>query len=125
MSQAQKRELLGQSVAAVITTALIAAPLILPPSGSAPVSSEAPLPAQSYAEMVPSVVVADGTLSSPVVEPRRRAARPRVERSGTMAAAIAPSRGDVRKTLPRKLTGWLTGDGSVTVRPFPTVVAIQ
>jgi hypothetical protein len=39
--------------------------------------------------------------------------------------AMAADRGAPRKAFSRKLTGWLVGDGTVTVRPFPTVSVRQ
>lgn len=138
LSSAQKRDLLGQAVAAVITTALIAAPLITPPSGGAD-AADGTLPAQSFAGAVTAVAVTEGRRV-----PRQQAvARPRAHASGRlMAAAVpaialqpqvvgtsgytraglgSPSRSESRRPLSRKLTGWLTGDGTHTVRPFPTL----
>lgn len=145
LSSAQKRDLLGQAVAAVITTALIAAPLLTPPPGSVDVSSETTLPAQSFAAAV-TAVPAEATISRALPQ-RPRVSRARVRVEGTlMASAVpssvmqpaavgtsgyagavdaAPERTGVRKPLSRKLTNWLTGDGTLSVRPFPTVAVRQ
>ena len=134
LSSVQRRDLLGQAVAAVITTALIAAPLVTPPSETADVAS---LPAQSFAAAVAAVAVGD-MQTSPVVRERIRvaASRARLRASTRFAsAAVAPiavlpqavgtsgatPASAPRKPLSRRLTGWLTGDGTHTVRPFPSV----
>jgi hypothetical protein len=150
LSPAQKRDLVGQAVAAVITTALIAAPLINPPSSGADVSSETALPAQSFVGAVTAVAVKDA--ATPIATARRPRAitRGRLRTDGRLIASAvppmmmqpnviamtqlrtvgtsgyvpgvdaAPERSGSRKPLSRKVTGWLTGDGSHTVRPFPT-----
>jgi hypothetical protein len=153
LSSAQKRDLLGQTVAAVITTALIAAPFITPPAGSGDVSSETTLPAQSLVSVVPSVTaVSRGVPVRKIQRPRaatRAAAtvapwyvRASVDADRTLMATAMPAmtlqpqvvatagdtRGDrdtARRPLSRRLTGWLTGDGSVTVRPFPTLATAR
>jgi len=145
LSSAQKRDLLGQAVAAVITTALIAAPLLTSPSGSVDVSSETTLPAQSFAAAV-TAVPAEATISR--VLPRRpRVSRARIRTEGTLMASAVPAttmqpaavgtsgyagvvdavpeRAGTRKPLSRKLMTWLTGDGTVSVRPFPTIAERQ
>lgn len=151
LSWAQKRDLAGQAVAAVVTTALIAAPFITPPPGSRGASSEPTLPAQSFVGVAAAVSVADADPIS-VVRPRARAAaRPararletrlvanagpavaiQAEAIGTSGASgsVAVAEMDVdretqRKPLARKLTGWLTGDGTHAIRPFPTVATRQ
>lgn len=122
LSHAQKRELLVQAVAAVITTALIAAPLITPPAGGAHVSSETALPAYSFAGVVHAVAVADvDTRIIRVTPPARARARTRVRTEIQGIANATNERSEPRKALGRKLTGWLTGDGTIAVRPFPTV----
>jgi hypothetical protein len=137
LSSAQKRDLLGQALAAVITTALIAAPLITPSSGG-PDVAESTLPAQSFAGTVPAIALAEERPAAP-----QQVARARVRASGRLMASAVPAmalqprvmastgyarlmtasaaRSESRKPLSRKLTGWLTGDGTHTVRPFPTV----
>jgi hypothetical protein len=142
LSSAQKRALLGQAVAAVITTALMAAPFVTPPSGSADVSPETTLPAQSFARVVAAVAVERASASvalpksgtaartRPRPEPRLMAAavpaialQPvAVGTSGySRGAAAVTERAGSRKGLSTRVAGWLVGDGSVTVRPFPTV----
>ena len=126
LSHAQKRELLAHAVAAVVTTALIAAPLVTPPAGSANVSSETVLPAHSYAGAVPAVAVEEVEalpVASPPPSPVR--IRPRVRPEALVAANVAPQRGEGRKPLGRKLTGWLVGDGSIAIRPFPAVPEVR
>lgn len=136
LSYAQKRDLLGQAVAALITTALIAAPLVTPPGDSSD-SPMAALPAASFAAPVATIVVADAA-PSPLLREMARATesrrRIRGTRYGSMAAAPAmvvaretpvgtSGRDAARKPLSRRLTGWLTGNGTHSVRPFPTVAA--
>ena len=135
LSFAQKRDLFGQAVAAVITTALIAAPLVTP----AP--ETALIPAFPIVAAMPSpLVVAPGALREfapaslaarrfrayesagtpvPTAGPLARTAfAASIMRVGSSATRDAP-----RKTLSRRLTGWLTGSGTHSVRPFPTVRA--
>ena len=142
LSSAQKRDLLGQAFAAVVTTALIAAPFLGPSSGSTE-SPEGPLPAQSFAGAVSVVTVAERA-NVPRPRPIVRAKRPAAER--LMASAVpvtmlqpqavvasgdlrdlddTPMRSAPRKPFSRKLTGWLTGDGTHTVRPFPTIPSVR
>ena len=116
LSSAQKRALFGQALAAVITTALIAAPILTPPSGSVDATFETALPAESFAGIAMAVAVAQP--AAPRGRPTlvRGVSRAPIRTEGpVMARAVA------RKPLSRKLTGWLTGDGTHTVRPFPTV----
>ena len=144
LSFAQKRDLVSQAFAAVVTTALIAAPFIGASPGSGDVASEAPLPAQSFARVVTAVAVAEPGVS-PTLPDRPRAARPRLrtfsarlQATPVTTIAMQPAfvtasadlratseRAESRKPLTRKLTGWLTGDGTVSVRPFPTVGAVR
>lgn len=136
LSYAQKRDLLGHAVAAVITTALIAAPLITPPDdGAGP--PLAALPAASFAAPVAAIAVADVTASSLMREigrtpDSRQRTRPARDDSTAVAPATAAvqvsekpvgtsGRETPRKPLSRRLTGWLTGNGAHTVRPFPSV----
>jgi membrane-associated protease RseP (regulator of RpoE activity) len=138
LSNPQKRDLLGQAVAAVITTALIAAPLITsgPDSGDTP--PLAALPAQSFAAPVAAVAIDDLVVSVEGNElARARPVRrtPRGERGDSLALApmaVPPQRVAMaagvpralpRKPLSRRLTGWLTGSGTHAVRPFPSVSA--
>ena len=142
LSFAQKRDLLGQAVAAVVTTALIAAPLMSPAPDGGTGMPLAALPANSFAAPVAAVAVTDvAGLPGPrplsiAMEPRRTlrgtrltsAALTPVATQGSSTtevdrAAVAPreSREQPRKPLTRRLTGWLTGSGTHAVRPFPTI----
>ena len=142
LSFAQKRDLLGQAVAAVVTTALIAAPLIspTPDGGGMPLAA---LPAASYAAPVASVAVADIAGSPILRELAKTTARKRLRGTpfnsmtlvpdarqdpGLAAASEVPvtthAAGEQpRKPLARRLTGWLTGNGTHPVRPFPSIPA--
>jgi hypothetical protein len=119
LSFAQKRDLLGQAVAAIVTTALIAAPLMSPTpesTGGAP----SVLQAQSFAAPVTAVAVADVT-GRLAFRDLSQSGRPlRVRDAG---AAPRATREPSRKPMTRRLTGWLTGDGTHPVRPFPSIPA--
>jgi hypothetical protein len=155
LSLAQKRDLVGQALAAVITTALIAAPLIHPP--------DAALPAQSFAGPVSAIAIAEAQLppALQVTPAFRRAERTALARANVrpagrlsgrpLSASLAPvaaalegvalplphavgTSGSVqvtpepparaaRKPLSRRLGGWLIGDGTHSVRPFPSVAS--
>lgn len=157
LSSLQKRDLCGQAVAAVITTALIAAPLVMPAPDAAPAiavrqpqmfvaaaavvapaasTSEPPIVA-AMAAVTPQRVAVSGrrlrdrgeAISAGAAPLRRRApvmsvvARPAVESFGLAPVLIAANaaREVPRKTLSRRLTGWLIGSGTPAVRPFPSV----
>jgi hypothetical protein len=134
LSPAQKRDLVGQAVAAVMTTALIAAPLITP--------VDAVLPAQSFAGPVATVAVADVQASRELPRAVRPAARskprtpsglattpllmvaaqpPPIGTSGSLRVTADTPAAAGRKPLSRRLTGWLVGDGTHSIRPFPSV----
>lgn len=122
LSSAQKRDLFGQAVAAVITTALIAAPLIVPGAvRETGTWGEAALPAHSFAGPVAAVALADAPSSqhlSVVARPSQVTGT-----SGTARAASDVPRRAARKPISRRLTGWLVGDGAHAIRPFPTVAS--
>ena len=141
LSFAQKRDLLGQAVAAVLTTALIAAPLISPAPDGGSGRPPAALPAASYAAPVAAVAVADIAGSPILRELAKTTARTKLRSTpfnsmivmpdARQAPGFAPT-GDVpvtthaareqpRKPLARRLTGWLTGNGTHSVRPFPSI----
>lgn len=146
LSYAQKRDLLGQAVAAVLTTALIASPLITPAPGSGDAPLLTALPAESFAAPVAAVAAAAVMESTPRREWRRAtsvarklpstryvsvapaptavAPRPVATAASTMGTASA-RRDLTRTTLSRRLTGWLTGSGTHPVRPFPSVSAAR
>ena len=135
LSWTQKLDLLGMSAAAVITTALIAAPMIGPYVGN----EEGGLEAEPHSSLVVAVAVPDArpiavsTTSASVAGLRpKQPLAPRAVATGLdrivrvspaqiVAANAASSRSS--KPLGRKLAGLLTGDGTYSVRPFPTVPA--
>jgi hypothetical protein len=155
LSSAQKRDLLGHAVAAVITTALMAAPLVNSNGarGSSATDPAAPVLASAAVAGIPAV--STSSAAAPVTtltqltppaerEPQRTSAPRRRPRAGARSAALtavaapvtADSFGNMayarvtnasvldessRKPRPRKLVSWLTGDGTHSVRPFPTV----
>jgi hypothetical protein len=147
LSSAQKRDLLGQAVAAVITTAMIAAPLVAPEPVSVLSVAErsagsAPLPAVPVVALsaVPGTAIL--LAPAPVAPPRvrqRAAVRfdsvltpPASVRAEEDLAAVTPYYTPVaaaqetpRRPLGRRLTGWLTGNGTHTIRPFPTVASLR
>lgn len=139
LSYAQKRDLLGQAVAAVITTALIAAPLLTPPTDAGVESPQAALPASSFAAPVALIEVAGG-VRSPLLQDigRPAEARKRIRSVSYASMTAAPMAGSgvvsetpvgttgrkpARKPFSRRVAGWLTGNGTHTVRPFPTIAA--
>lgn len=138
LSYAQKRDLLGQAVAAVITTALIAAPLVTPATDAGVESPQAALPASSFAAPVALIAVADG-VRSPLLQVGRPAeSRKRIRGVSYASMTSAPMAGTgvvsetpvgttgrepARKPFSRRVAGWLTGNGTHTVRPFPTIAA--
>jgi hypothetical protein len=133
LSWTQKLDLLGMAAAAVITTALIAAPMVGPYVDE----DEAGLDAAPHASLVMAVAVPDSRQIAAVArsssarttasEKRPIAARPLAAMSrlatanpSTIAAASAAAHRS-SKPFGRKLAGLFTGDGTYTVRPFPTV----
>jgi hypothetical protein len=155
LSSAQKRDLAGQAVAAVITTALIAAPLVSPSVRGAAGWADAALPAQSYAGPVIAVAVADtqgwpalrivsrppassnvrpaGRLSAhalpavalPAVAVPAVAVPEAVGTSGEGPITPEPAARGIRKPLSQRLSGWLVGDGSHSIRPFPSIASVR
>lgn len=157
LSSAQKRDLLGHAVAAVITTALMAAPLVNRAPGSSATDAAAPVLASAAVAGLPTVstssAAAPVTTLTQLTPPAEREAqrpsatrrKPRVgARSAAPAAVAAPATADSfgnlayagvtnanvldeasRKPRPRKLVSWLTGDGTHSIRPFPTVATIR
>ena len=143
LSSAQKRDLMGMSAAAVITTALIAAPILLPSdSGVRPLVD----PTVITAGAVPTPALIQ-TISPATFDTRlahsgsasvssRRRQRPSASVSSSspvrlasrpVAAAapvlVAVNMTSVRpsKNLGRKIAGLFIGDGTYSVRPFPTI----
>ena len=127
LSLAQKCDLAAQAIAAVITSALIAAPFI---TGGV---QETPRIESVMVTSAPAVSLVDTPQLPPpnVAAPRR--ARVTTAVKGTFAARpvpavfAEPARVDVakkdegRKPFGRKLAGLFIGDGSHTIRPFPTI----
>ena len=153
LTRAQKRDLLGMCAAAVITTALMAVPAVLPlvdgthhdqqlaePVHDAPMRS---IPITPVVVVAQPVRVAHVEVVPPAIEqtavPLRRRLRatslpPAIRVTGLPLPAIASgpaptilatTMGIERPSRPlaRKLAGFLTGDGTYSVRPFPTVTA--
>jgi len=148
LTRAQKRDLFGMGVAAVITTALIAVPAVLPLVGNA---HDAP-PAHSIADtppLAPAVSIAQPVTVARVeavpaaiqrtAVPAQRRLRatslpPAIRRVGLPSPAIASGPAPTilaanvaidrsSRPLARRFAGFLTGDGTYSVRPFPTVSA--
>ena len=141
LSSAQKRDLLGMSAAAVITTALIAAPILLPRDTGVPalvdlatVTAEAvpvPLLIQSIGPSTFNTRVTPAALTPAPVRRRERAtASPRIRLASPPIATSAPvlvaantTASHASKPLGKRIAGLFTGDGTYSVRPFPTIPA--
>ena len=139
LSSAQKRDLLGMSAAAVITTALIAAPILLPhDTGIPPLVDPAIITAQAVPvplliqSISPSTFTARATPSASAAVPARRRERPASSPvrlasrsiSTTSPVLVAVNTTGVRassKPLGKRIAGIFTGDGTYSVRPFPTI----
>jgi hypothetical protein len=142
LSRDQKRDIASMVVAAVITAGLIVAPAIAPRDQAVALLTSRSVPALTSA---PFIVAS--RLEPAVVVPTTSSARPSRSRRH---AVIAPAVYDVtaspvtsavltvsarqqdpvvvtarlegaRKPLARRLAGFLTGDGTHSIRPFPTV----
>lgn len=155
LSSAQKRDLLGMSAAAVITTALIAAPILLPHQTGIPLLVD---PTVITASAVPTLAliptISSSTLDTHVARSvaastptRRRERAPLTSSSSSYSSSSSSSSssGPVRlasrpiaasapvlmavnttsvrpsKTFGKRLAGIFTGDGTYSVRPFPTI----
>jgi hypothetical protein len=126
LSLAQKCDLAGQAIAAIVTSGLIAAPFI---TG---VVRETPRIESVMVTSAPEVALVETPQLPPpnVAAPRRSRTAPV---KSTFAARAVPavfvdsSRADAmrkdgaRKPLGRKLASIFIGDGAHTVRPFPTI----
>jgi hypothetical protein len=139
LSNAQKRDLLGMSAAAMITTALIAAPMLLPhdslPAFVDPAIITAgaiPTPSliQSLSAPAPQYRVVRASAAAVPQRRRERAPLPAspVQLASTPVAVSAPvlvametSSTRPPKPLGKRIAGLFTGDGTYTVRPFPTI----
>jgi len=140
LSNAQKRDLLGMSAAAMITTALIAAPMLLPRGSASPLLVD---PTVLTAEAVPTPLLIQTLGTRPAeLTPVRTAAVVSVKRhrdrataasspvrlvgrplpaSAPVLVAVNTSVPRASKPLGKRLAGLFTGDGTYSVRPFPTV----
>ena len=126
LSLAQKCDLAAQAIAAVITSALIAAPFI---TGGV---QDTPRIESVMVTSAPAVSLVDTPQLPPpnVAAPRRiratalkspLAARP-LPAAFVEPARLDPAKKDeARKPFGRKLAGIFIGNGSATVRPFPTI----
>lgn len=132
LSSAQKRDLLGMSAAAVITAGLMVAPAILPrdqdptPLASRSVPSEATAPVFVAMRFEPPVVVTTIPARHALTTRRTTTASPAwvpgPSTTTTSTIVALTARMDTpRKPLARRLAGFLTGDGTHAIRPFPTV----
>ena len=126
LSLTQKCDLAGQAIAAVVTSGLIAAPFI---TG---VVRETPRIESVMVISAPAVpLVETPQLPPPNVAAPRRARTAPIKASfaarAVPAAFVDAGRMDSakkdgsRKPLGRKLAGLFIGDGSHTVRPFPSI----
>ena len=127
LSLTQKCDLAAQTVAAIVTSGLIAAPFI---TG---VVRETPRIESVMVISAPAVSLVDTPQLPPpnVAAPRR--ARATTALKGTFAARpvpaafVEPARIDAqkkdegRKPFGRKLANLFIGDGSHAIRPFPTI----
>ena len=126
LSLTQKCDLAGQAIAAIVTSGLIAAPFI---TG---VVRETPRIESVVAISTPAVALVETPQLPPpnVAAPRKARTAPI---KGTFAARAVPAafvdagrvdatkKDGSRKPLGRKIAGLFIGDGSHTVRPFPTI----
>ena len=139
LSSAQKRDLLGMSAAAVITTALIAAPILLPHDAGVPALVD-PVAITAEAVPVPALIQSIGpstlnthvTPASVTVTPARRRERPMapaqarltsrpMTTSAPLLVAVNTTGSRASKPLGKRIAGLFIGDGTYSVRPFPTV----
>ena len=137
LTSAQKRDLLGIAASALVTTALIAAPMFIADAPAPTVMAarvDTTLPATTIESAPASVALpapakVDVAPAAPVQ--RRRASslarawtRTDADTQIQPAAYVSPAPHDMkpqRKAFGRRLTGLFTGDGTYSVRPFPTV----
>ena len=139
LSSAQKRDLLGMSAAAVITTALIAAPMLLPRDTGVPALVD-PTTITAQAVPVPLLIqsISPSTLNARVTPaavspaPARRRDRPMASPQVRLASRpmamstpvlVATNMTGSRPSKPigKRIAGLFTGDGTYSVRPFPTI----
>jgi hypothetical protein len=132
LSRAQKRDIASMFVAATITAGLIVAPAIARRD-----QALALLASRSVEPIAGAPLLMDARLEPPVVvTPRPRVRTAGITRHSLTASPVSiatplatmpevvtvSARMDVpRRPLARRLAGFLTGDGTHTIRPFPTV----
>jgi hypothetical protein len=129
------------SAAAVITTALIAAPILLPHDAGVPALVD-PVAITAEAVPVPALIQSIGpsTLNVHVMPaavtvtppPTRRRERPMpppqarltsrpMTTSAPLLVAVNTTGSRASKPLGKRIAGLFIGDGTYSVRPFPTV----
>ena len=141
LSSAQKRDVMSMFAAATITAGLMVAPAIAPHD-----QYVALLASRSVHPITTApVVVASRFVESPIVTTARRPVRAAAVRRAMTPPALVASAvrtppvvvavnarleppvvlnarlDNPRKPLGRRLAGFLTGDGTHSIRPFPTV----
>jgi hypothetical protein len=132
LSRDQKRDIASMVVAAVITAGLIVAPAIAPRD-----QAVALLASRSVEPIAGSPLLVDVRFEPPVVvTPRARVRTAGITRRSLTSSPVSiatpvaampdvvtvSARMDTpRRPLARRLAGFLTGDGTHTIRPFPTV----
>jgi hypothetical protein len=143
LSRDQKRDIASMVVASVITAGLIVAPAIAPRD-----QAVALLTSRSVPTLTSAPFIVDSRLEPPVVVTTTSSARPSRSRRTTSgiapalyhssASPVTPAVLTVRarqqdpvvvtarlessrRPLARRLAGFLTGDGTHPIRPFPTV----
>jgi hypothetical protein len=145
LSWAQKRDLAGQGLAALITSFLIAAPLALSLPGPTPevspvaVVTGAPVVMPALPSALPSLArrpyaprrhdaLAPDAVTAAFTSPMRALAGQPIGVATQIAdatpaaqAAAVPASVSPRRTFGRRLANLFAGDGSVPIRPFPSV----
>jgi hypothetical protein len=148
LSWSQRRDVVSMCAAAVVTSAITAAPFFAHPT---PSEAPPPLAARQIAFLEPAPIAAPVSMPRLVTSPNVRRMR-LAPRPATHAAALAvhPSALDIhavaleirpvaldaaidvespapavsaRRSLSQKLAGFLVGNGTHAVHPFPTVPA--
>jgi hypothetical protein len=143
LSCAQKRDLLGMSAAAMVTTMVIAAPWLIPSEPAAPmlvdpaVLSVSAVPAPAMIASINEGTFDRGAVPASTVAKKRRertailssparlASTPMLTTNApvVVAAAAVTMPPSNAKPLGKRIAGLFTGDGTYTVRPFPSIPA--
>jgi hypothetical protein len=124
LTPAQKRDLMRMAAVGVLSSGLIVAVFIAPRPG---VPGPSPAAQTARADTPITIVSVDvlADVSVPVLAPapaKRTAVRRAGQRpSGVRAAGAAPAPVKLSKRLAR----FVVGDGQYSVRPFPTVPAVE